>query len=111
MPHIFIIFLFFLSLASSILKSENIKLKNFYLAENKLPESRLLIDRKKEKIEDKTQIKKQKNNKIKLEKKNQKELKSNKKQAYLFVQTYIFGVFSKNLSKRLSWTSGTRPEH
>ena len=53
MPHIFIIFLFFLSLASSILKSENIKLKNFYLAENKLPESRLLIDRKKEKIEDK----------------------------------------------------------
>ena len=79
MSYIFIIFLFCLFLASSILKSENIKLKNFFLAGNKLPESRLLIDRKKEKIEDKVQIKKQKKNKNKLEKINPKELKSNKK--------------------------------
>ena len=76
MPYIFIIFLF---LVSSILKSENIKFKNFSLAENKLPESRLLIDKKKEKIDDKVQIKKQKNNKSKLEKKDQKELNIKKK--------------------------------
>ena len=61
MPHIFIIFLFFLLLVSSILKSENMQLKYITLSENKLPESRLLIDGldgQKEKIDSKVQKKK-----------------------------------------------------
>ena len=62
MPHIFIIFLFFLLLVSSILKSENVKFKYITLSENKLPESRLLIDGQKEKIDNKVK-KKKKNNK------------------------------------------------
>ena len=77
MSYIFIIFLFFLLLMSSILKSDNVKFKYITLSENKLPESRLLIDRQKEKIENK--VKKKKNNKNKLEKINKKELKSKKK--------------------------------
>ena len=58
MSYIFIIFLFFLLLVSSILKSENVKFKYITLSENKLPESRLLIDRQKEKIENKVKKKK-----------------------------------------------------
>ena len=58
MPYIFIIFLFFLLLVSSILKSENVKFKYITLSENKLPESRLLIDGQKEKIENKVKKKK-----------------------------------------------------
>ena len=60
MPHIIIIFLFFLLLVSSILKSENMKLKYITLSENKLPESRLLINGKKEKTDNKIH-KKEKN--------------------------------------------------
>ena len=60
MSYIFIIFLFFLLLVSSILKSENMKFKYITLSENKLPESRLLIDRQKEKIENKVKKKKKK---------------------------------------------------
>ena len=77
MSYIFIIFLFFLLLVSSILKSENMKFKYITLSENKLPESRLLIDGQKEKIENKVKEKKKKKNK--LEKINKKELKSKKK--------------------------------
>ncbi len=73
MSYIFIIFLFFLLLLSPILKSENMKLKYIILSKNKLPESRLLIDGQKEKIENK--VKKKKKNKNKLEKINKKELK------------------------------------
>ena len=58
MSHIFIIFLFFLLLVSSILKSENMQLKYITLSENKLPESRLLIDGQKEKIDNKVKKKK-----------------------------------------------------
>ena len=43
---------------SSILKSENMKFKYITLSENKLPESRLLIDGQKEKIENKVKKKK-----------------------------------------------------
>ena len=64
MSYIFIIFLFFLLLVSSILKSENMKFKYITLSENKLPESRLLIDRQKEKIDNKVQKKKKKIMKI-----------------------------------------------
>ena len=77
MSYIFIIFLFFLLLMSSILKSDNVKFKYITLSKNNLPESRLLIDRQKEKIENK--VKKKKKNKNKLEKINKKELKSKKK--------------------------------
>lgn len=79
MPHIFIIFLFFLLLASSILKSENMKLKYMTLSENKLPESRLLINGQKEKTDNEFQKKKNNHNENKLEKINKKELKSKKK--------------------------------
>ncbi len=75
MPYIFIIFLYFLLLMSSILKSDNVKFKHITLSKNNLPESRLLIDRQKEKIENK-EIKINKN---KTEKINKKELKSKKK--------------------------------
>ena len=77
MSYIFIIFFIFLSLVSPILKSENMKLKYIVLTENKLPESRLIMDGKKEKIENKV---KKKNNEIKLEKVNKKEPKSKNKQ-------------------------------
>ena len=54
------------------------KLKYIVLAENKLPESRLLIDGQKVKTDNKVQ--KKNHNENKLEKKNKKELKSKKKQ-------------------------------
>ena len=57
MSDIFIVFLFFLLLLSQILKSENTKLKYIILSENKLPESRLLVDGQKEKIENKVKKK------------------------------------------------------
>ena len=59
MSYIFIIFLIFLSTLSPILKSENMKSNNIVLTENKLPESRLIIDSQKEKT-DKTLQKKKK---------------------------------------------------
>ena len=62
---------------SSILKSDNVKFNYITLSKNNLPESRLLIDRQKEKIENK--VKEKKKNKNKLEKINKKELKSKKK--------------------------------
>ena len=63
---------------SSILKSDNVKFKYINLSKNNLPESRLLIDRQKEKIENK--VKEKKKNKTKPEKINKKkELKSKKK--------------------------------
>ena len=77
MSYIFIIFLFFLLLMSSILKSDNVKFKYITLSKNNLPESRLLIDRQKEKIENK--VKEKKKNKNKSDKINKKELKSKKK--------------------------------
>ena len=77
MFYFFIIFLFFLLHVSLILKSDNVKFKYITLSENNLPESRLLIDRQKEKIENK--VKEKKKNKNKLEKINKKELKSKKK--------------------------------
>ena len=43
---------------SSILKSDNVKFKYITLSKNNLPESRLLIDRQKEKIENKVKKKK-----------------------------------------------------
>ena len=79
MPHIFIIFLFFLLLLSSILKSENMKLKYIILSENKLPESRLLMDGQKEKTDNKVKKIKKNHNENKLEKINTKKLKSEKK--------------------------------
>ena len=60
---------------SSILKSDNVKFNYITLSKNNLPESRLLIDKQKEKIENKV---KEKN---KSEKINKKELKSKKKPA------------------------------
>ena len=77
MSYIFIIFLFFLMLMSSILKSDNVKFKYITLSKNNLPESRILIDRQKEKIDNK--VKEKKKNKNKSEKINKKELKSKKK--------------------------------
>ena len=75
MHHIFIIFLFFLLLVSSVLKSANMSLKYITLSENKLPESRLLVEEQKEKKDYK--VKKKKTlNKNKLEIINKKELKS-----------------------------------
>ena len=62
---------------SSILKSDNVKFNYINLLKNNLPESRLLIDRQKEKIENK--VKEKKKNKNKSEKINKKELKSKKK--------------------------------
>ena len=56
------------------------KLKYIVLTENKLPESRLIIDGQKEKKENKAQKKKKNYNEIKLEKVNKKELKSKNKQ-------------------------------
>ena len=43
-------------LMSSILKSDNVKFKYITLSKNNLPESRLLIDRQKEKIENKVKV-------------------------------------------------------
>ena len=78
MHHIFIIFLFFLLLVSSVLKSANMSLKYITLSENKLPESRLLVEEQKEKKDYK--VKKKKTlNKNKLEIINKKEFKSKKK--------------------------------
>ena len=77
MSDIFILYLFFLLLLSPILKSENMNLKYIILSENKLPESRLLLDGQKEKIDNK--IKKKSLNENRLEKINKKELKSKKK--------------------------------
>ena len=60
MSYIFIILLFFLLFMSSTLKSDNVKFKYITLSKNNLPESRLLIDRQKEKIEKKVKEKKKK---------------------------------------------------
>ncbi len=79
MPHFFLIFLFFLLLVSSILRSENTKVKYFTFAENKLPESRLLIDRQIENKEKKFKKKKNNNSKSKLEKKKKEKIKNIKK--------------------------------
>ncbi len=76
MYYIFIIFLFFLLHVSSILKSDNLKLKYNILSENNLPESRLLIDGQEEKIENKVKEKK----KNKLEKINKNDIKIKKKE-------------------------------
>ena len=62
---------------SSILKSDNVKFKYITLSKNNLPESRLLLDEQKEKIENK--VKEKNKNKNKSEKINKKELKSKKK--------------------------------
>ncbi len=78
MPHIYIIYLFFLLLVVSILKSEDVKFKYITLSENKLPESRLLINGQKEKTDNKVYKKEKNDNKNKLEKKNKKVLKSKK---------------------------------
>ena len=80
MTYIYKIFFIFLFLVSPTLKSENIKLNNVVLSENKLPESRILMDGKKEKTENKFQNKKKYYNDNKLEKKNKKVLKTLKKQ-------------------------------
>ena len=82
MSHIFIIFLFFLLLVPSILKSENMKVRYITLSENKFPESRLLIDEQKEKRDNKVQKNKKKHNENKLEKKNKKALKIKKKAVF-----------------------------
>ena len=55
------------------------KLRYITLSENKLPESRLLMDRQKEKIDNKVIKNKKNNNENKLEKKNKKALKIKKK--------------------------------
>ncbi len=88
MSNIFILYLFFLLLLAPILKSENMKLKYIILSENKLPESRLLVDGQKEKIDNK--IKKKTLNENKLEKINKKELKSKKK--IILKKNYEFKV-------------------
>ena len=64
------------------------KLKYIILSENKLPESRLLVDGQKEKIDNK--IKKKPLNENKLEKINKKELKSKKK--IILKKNYEFKV-------------------
>ena len=64
------------------------KLKYIILSENKLPESRLLVDGQKEKIDNK--IKKKTLNENKLEKINKKELKSKKK--IILKKNYEFKV-------------------
>ena len=89
MPHIFKILLFFLLLVSSILKSDNMKLKDI-LSENKLPESRLLMDGQKEKTDNKVQKIKKNHNENKLEKINKKELKSKKKP--VLKKNYMFKI-------------------
>ena len=58
MPYFFLILFFFSILVSSILRSENTKLKYFIFSENKLPKSRLLIDRQIENKEIKVKKKK-----------------------------------------------------
>ena len=90
MPNIFIIFLFFLIHVSSILKSENVKLKLITISENNLPESRILIDRKKNKIENKGKEKKKNKSENKLEKINKKELKSKKEP--ILINKYNFKI-------------------
>ena len=75
--YILIIFLFFLLHLSSILKSDNAKFEYITLSENNIPESRLLIDKQKEKIQNK--VKEKKKNKNKLEKIDKKEIKSKQK--------------------------------
>ena len=72
-----LIILFFLLHLSSILKSDNAKFKYITLSENNIPESRLLIDKQKEKIQNK--VKEKKKNKNKLEKIGKKEIKSKQK--------------------------------
>ena len=76
MSYIIIVFSFFLLHLSSILKSENIQLNYTTLAENKFPESRLLIDREKEKIKNKVKKEKKNINKNEIEKINKKEPKN-----------------------------------
>ena len=68
MSDIFILYLFFLLLLSPILKSENMNLKYIILSENKLPESRLLLDGQKEKIDNKIKKKKSQWKKIRKKK-------------------------------------------
>ena len=79
MPNFLIIYLFFFLLVSSILKSENTKVKYFTFAENKLPESRLLIDRQIENKKKNIQIKKKNNIKNKLDIIKTEKIKSIKK--------------------------------
>ena len=81
MSYIFIIFLFFFLHLPSILKSDNVRFRYITLSENNLPESRLLIDRQKEKEKIENKVKKK--NKNKLQKINKKELKSKKKPVLL----------------------------
>ncbi len=98
MPNIFIIFLIFFFHVSSTLKSENMKLNYITLSENNLPESRILIDRKKKKIENKSKEKKKNKNENELEKINKKEIKSNKKP--VLINKYNFKInFMKEKEK------------
>ena len=90
MPYIFVIFLFFFLHVASILKSDNLRFKYITLSENDLPESRLLIDGEKEKIENKVKEKNKNININKLEKINKKELKSEKK--FILQNKYKFKV-------------------
>ena len=76
MPYFFLILFFFSILVSSILRSENTKLKYFTFSENKLPKSRLLIDRQIENKEIKVKKKKNSENKSKLEKKKKEKIKT-----------------------------------
>ena len=66
------------------------KLKYIVLSENKLPESRLLIDGQKEKIDNKVKKIKKNHNENKLEKINKKKLKSKKKS--VLQKTYRFKI-------------------
>ena len=58
------------------------KLKHITLSENKLPESRLLMDGQKEKIDNKDKKKKNNLNENKLEKRKKKEFKRQKKKQF-----------------------------
>ena len=100
MDHIYIIYLFFLLLVVSILKSEDVKFKYITLSENKLPESRLLINGKKEKTDNKIHKKEKNDNENKLEKKNKKVLKSKNKP--VVQKSYKFKVNFKQKEEKPS---------
>ena len=75
---------------SPILKSENIKLTNFTFAENKLPESRLLIDSQTINKEKKVQIKKKNDVEIKSETKKIKSIKKSAlKKSYKLIINFL----------------------
>ena len=88
MPKIFIIFSLLLLIVSSNLKSESMKNEYFIFAENKLPESKLLIDRQLEKIDKK--IHKKKKNEYNLEKIKREKVKNIKKLE--FKKNYKFTI-------------------